>query len=515
MKKTRILIVEDENIVALDIEQGLVRRGYEVPAVTDSGESAIRLSGLLKPDLILMDIQLKGEMDGIAAAARIRDLYSIPVLFLSANSDEATLQRSKGSEPVGYVLKPFDEQELHTAIEITLHKYKAQEQILHRTEEQLRQAQKMEAIGRLAGGVAHDFNNILSVILSYSDMLMENLRPGEPMRNDLEEIQKAGIRAASLTRQLLAFSRQQVLEPRNLNLNEVMIGIEKMLKRMMGEDVQMRFFPKADLDICYVDPGQIEQVLMNLVVNARDAMPQGGQLTIETSNIVLDEPYVAQHPGSSVGAHVVLSVTDTGTGMDKDTQLRIFEPFFTTKPVGEGTGLGLSTVYGIVKQSGGSVWVYSEVGQGTTFKIYFPRSLKENTEVPAAKLSGSKSVGTETVLLVEDEDQVRTLMSGILKRAGYHVLEANNGGEALLICEQHGGTIHLLLTDVVMPRMNGRQLSDRLIKLRPDLRVLFISGYTKNAIIHHGMLDSGIHFLSKPITPEPLLRKVRQVLDIR
>lgn len=392
---------------------------------------------------------------------------------------------------------------------------KRSEDQLRRAEDQLRQSQKMEAIGSLAGGVAHDFNNLLSVILSYSQMLKLQLKQEDPMRADIEEIQSAGERAAGLTRQLLAFSRQQVLEPREFDINSTVMGLEKMLHRLIGEDIELRTVAHAGTPMIHADPGQIEQVIMNLVVNARDAMPRGGKLTIDTSLVELDAAYAAEHIDVVPGPHVMLAVSDTGMGMDKETQARIFEPFFTTKSRDQGTGLGLSTVFGIVKQSGGHIYVSSEVGAGTTMKIYFPRIEARIAEVIAAPAKDMKVLrGSETILLVEDEKPVRDLAGSILRRQGYHVLEAHNGGDALLICEQHNAKIDLLLTDVVMPRMSGRVLTERLQVVRPEMRVLYMSGYTDDAIVHHGVLDSNIAFLHKPLTPDSLARKVREVLEL-
>jgi PAS domain S-box-containing protein len=380
-------------------------------------------------------------------------------------------------------------------------------------EEQLRQSQKLEAIGQLAGGVAHDFNNLLTVILGYADLSLSRLPANEQLCRNLEEIKKAGERAASLTRQLLAFSRKQVLQPRVFALNTIVADLEKMLRRMIGEDIEFRTNLGAGIGNVKADPGQIEQVIMNLVVNARDAMPSGGKLTIETNNVELDETYERQHISAIAGSYVLLAVGDTGTGMDEQTRKHIFEPFFTTKESGKGTGLGLSMVYGIVKQSGGNIWVYSEPGIGTTFKIYLPRVAEPAEKYKHVAAAHHLPTATETVLLVEDAEMVRDLAKEVLETNGYRVLEATNVREALLICEQSRETIHILLTDVVMPEMSGPELVSRLVSTHPEMRVLYMSGYTEDTIVHHGVLEEGTNFIEKPFTPDLLALKVREVLE--
>ncbi|MFN2564473.1 MAG: ATP-binding protein [Gemmatimonadaceae bacterium] len=381
-------------------------------------------------------------------------------------------------------------------------------------EAQFRQAQKMEAVGQLAGGVAHDFNNMLTVILSYSEMLLDALGVDDPNRADLEEIRQAAARAAGLTRQLLAFSRKQVMQPRVLDLNtDVVAGVEKMLRRLIGEDIELVTTLDPELGLVNADPGQLEQIVVNLAVNARDAMPNGGRLTIETANAELGPADAGRHFGAKPGRYVMLAVSDTGTGMSRETLSRMFEPFYTTKEQGKGTGLGLSTVHGIVKQSGGDIWVYSEPWQGTTFKIYLPQ-VEEPVVVSAAVAPKAyQHGGAETILLVEDEPALRSLARKILVSRGYTVLEARAGAEALAVCERAEQPIDLVVTDAVMPGMSGRELAERLAIVRPGLRVLIMSGYTDDDMLRRGILDPRMAFLQKPFTPDALAKKVREVLD--
>lgn len=380
-------------------------------------------------------------------------------------------------------------------------------------EAQFQQAQKMEAVGRLAGGVAHDFNNLLTVIGGFSEMILATVRPADPLHAMAEQIHAAGQRAARLTRQLLAFSRKQILVPSVLNLNAVLTDMQKMLPRLIGEDIEISVRLASDLWPVHADPGQIEQVVMNLVVNARDAMPRGGKLTIETDNVELDQNYLENHPHVVAGSFVRLAISDTGCGMDASTKQRIFEPFFTTKGAEQGTGLGLATVFGIVKQSGGMIDVYSELGIGSTFKIYFPRDQQNAPTAPSSSKPTAATRGNETILLVEDDDGVRLLAQSILRSAGYTVLPASNGGEAILLSEQHQGPIQLMVTDVVMPKMSGRELATRLAPMRPEMKTLFLSGYTDDAVLRHGILAEKMPFLQKPFKTEVLPQKVREVLD--
>ena len=380
-------------------------------------------------------------------------------------------------------------------------------------EEQLRQSQKMEAIGQLAGGVAHDFNNLLTAINGYSSLALQRVDNDSPIKPYLEEVKKAGDRAANLTRQLLAFGRKQILQPLALDLNSVVSDMNKMLRRLIGEDIALMAKLAPDLKKIKADPGQVEQVLINLVVNARDAMPTGGSLTIETANVDLDQEYASRHMGIQPGKFVMLAVSDTGSGMDEATRARIFEPFFTTKAQGKGTGLGLSTVYGIVQQSGGSIWVYSELNQGTSFKVYLPELRNDVSAETVESTTNEIESGSETILLVEDEEIVRGLTTNILEGAGYSVIAAGGGAEAAKLCAGRNEPIDLLLTDVVMPRTSGKEVADQLTKMQPGLKVLFMSGYTDEAIVHHGVLDANVEFIQKPFTPVGLSKKIREVLD--
>ncbi len=407
---------------------------------------------------------------------------------------------------------------------VDLTELRRSERALRQSEEQLRQAQKMDAVGKLAGGIAHDFNNLLMIIRGDSDLMLRRLPAGHPLRPNAEGIREAADQAATLTRQLLAFSRKQVLAPRLVDLNAIVASVHAMLQRLLGETINLVMVTAPDLGGVTADPGQLEQMILNLCVNARDAMPDGGRLTVRTENVDLDEAAAGRWSDGRPGPYVMLEVSDTGAGMDEETRSHLFEPFFTTKEQGKGTGLGLSTVYGIVKQSGGHIAVESEVGRGSTFRIYLPRVAApppaEPRRAPEPATARGSAPGEslapgrgETILLVEDAQRVRAVVREILEMTGYTVLEARHGAEAVEVATRHAGPIHLLVTDVVMPQMSGRELAQRLATLRPDLKVLYMSGYTDDAIVRHGVLASGIAFLSKPFTPDALALKVRELLD--
>lgn len=453
----------------------------------------------------------------------IRHAQDVPAL-LDSFSDENGLtasgtwkhQKKDGSsidvEIISHSLK-FAGKNAKLVLAHDVSERKRAEGALRETEEQLRQVQKLEGVGQLAGGIAHDFNNLLTVIIGFCSLAMREVKAEDPLLVNLTEIKKAADRATSLTRQLLAFSRRQVLQPKILNLDSVVTDMEKMLRRVIGENIDLRVVLEPTLGKVNADPGQIEQIIVNLVVNARDSMRDGGKLTIETDNVHLDEEYVKHHVGAQVGPHVMLAVSDSGHGMEQKTMARIFEPFFTTKELGKGTGLGLSTVYGIVKQSGGNIWVYSELGKGTTFKIYLPRVYDGAQEYDRPADEAKIAEGTETILLVEDEEMLRKLARQTLKGYGYRILEAENGNAAIALSAQNEDAIQLVLTDVIMPGMNGRELANKLMETRPELRVLFMSGYTDDAIVHQGVLDPSANFIQKPFSPDSLAQKVREVLD--
>jgi two-component system cell cycle sensor histidine kinase/response regulator CckA len=463
-------------------------------------------SGMQRKDLLgtnLFDVMPE------SLAAYLRKHEEAVLKTGSENISEDILKDSQGNDRVVMTKKSLltdkdgQKQIVGVVRDITEHK---------NLETQLLQAQKMEAIGILAGGVAHDFNNLLNVINGYSELLLEDLEKGHPAREDIKQIHQAGQRAANLTSQLLAFSRKQILQAVTLDLNSVISQMSTMLRRLIREDIEFEFLAHPDLQPIHADPVQIQQMIMNLAVNARDAMPTGGKLTIETANVDFDETYIREHPVAKPGKYTMMAISDNGVGMEEDTKEHLFEPFYTTKERGKGTGLGLATVYGVVKQSNGFIWVYSEPGKGTTFKIYFPGK-EGGIKSATAQRTESGFRGTETILMVEDETAVRTLACRILKDRGYKVLEAMEGTEALRLAKEYSGEIHMVITDVIMPGSGGARLVAGLEAERPGIKALYISGYTDNAIVHHGILDSNVAFLQKPFTVEGLARKVRDVLD--
>jgi two-component system, cell cycle sensor histidine kinase and response regulator CckA len=509
--KKRVLIVED---LATDAElaQREIRKVLDVGELrcVETREDYLSALSTFLPDLIVSDYQLP-QFDGLAALKLALEYCpDVPFIIVTGSMNEDTAVECMKAGAWDYVIKEHVKR-LGPAIQSAIERQHVKSERV-KLEEQLRMSQKMEAIGSLAGGVAHDFNNLLSVILNYAGFAMEDA--GDRLKDDLLQVKRAAERAAALTRQLLAFSRKQILQPQPLDLNQIAAGLEKMLRRILGEDIDFLQVLAPDVGVVRADPGQIEQVLMNLVVNARDAMPGGGKLTIETSNVEIDQEYAAGYGVIKPGRYVQLAVTDTGSGMDEKTRERIFEPFFTTKEIGKGTGLGLSTVYGIVTQSGGHVLVYSEPGVGTTFRICLPRERAAAVAMPIRSPTVTmRSKGNETILVVEDEEALREVARRILHAAGYDVLTAKDGDEAIELCAGYADDIHLLLTDVVMPRMSGRVLAERLVGARPTLQVLYMSGYTDEAIAHHGALDVGTLFVGKPFTVANLTAKVRKVLD--
>jgi two-component system, cell cycle sensor histidine kinase and response regulator CckA len=506
-KPVRVLVIEDSEDDALLLLRELQRGGYD--PVSQRVETAREMEEALKQrwDLILCDYSLP-QFDPLSALKILEEKeLDIPCIVVSGTVGEAMILKAMQSGAADYLMKG-NLMRLVAAVDRELREA-AGRRDRRRLEEQFRQAQKMEAIGRLAGGVAHDFNNLLTVITGYAELLLIDSEMNESTRSAVHEIKRAAERGGSLTRQLLIFSRKQKLNPRSVNLNDLVSNMEKMLRRLIGEDISLQTALRPDLGAVRTDAGQFEQVIMNMVVNARDAMPDGGKLTIETANVTWTEPQY----GLPAGPYVMLAISDTGIGMDADTRSHIFEPFFTTKEAGKGTGLGLATAYGIIRQSGGSIWLYSEPGQGTTFKVYLPRT-DEPLETAVPEVSRITSMnGSETVLVVEDDPEVRRLICEILRSRGYRVLEGANGEQAFELARSCPDPVPLVVADVILPEMSGPEVVRQLAGWQPGIRALFISGYTDEAMLRHGMLRSGVMFLSKPFLPDDLARKVREVLD--
>jgi PAS domain S-box-containing protein len=627
-----ILVVEDEPVVALDLRTRLTRMGYLVSGMVARGEDAVEFAGTQRPDLILMDIRLRGAMDGISAAEQIRHQFGLPVIYLTAHADEATVERARITEPFGYILKPFDERELRTVIEMALYKYAAERKLreserryattlssigdaviatdpkgrvtfmnpvaeqltgwtlaeasesslktvfnictevtrasvenpidrvlaegivvglanhtilisrdgrefpiddcaapilddhgnlsgavlvfrdvseAHRLNEHLRNSQKMEALGQLAGGIAHDFNNMLTIILNYTELLLNTAGTDHPWSTFLAEIHRAGMRSADLTRQLLTFCRRQLVEPQNIDLNDAILRTEQMLRRIIGEHIELTVRLEKNLGNVRMDPGQLERILVNLCINARDAMGSQGNLLIESFNTTVDADDI---PGLSAGTYRCLRVKDDGHGIPPAIQSRIFEPFFTTKPPGKGTGLGLSSVYGIVQQCGGCITLDSDAGQGATFVVYLPAATGATvTEQQLGNLAFPG--GTETILLVEDESTVRKLSQHILRSCGYTVLEAENGAEAIEIARQHAGQIDIVVTDIVMPIMGARKMLQVIQPYLSNNKVILLSGYSDEDHITDPDSPLEATFIQKPFTIAELTTTVRRVLD--
>jgi signal transduction histidine kinase len=513
-KAAKILIVDDDHTMRLLTRATLEKTGFQVEEAED-GASALEVFRDFHPDLILLDVMMP-KMDGFATCTALRTQLNgeyLPIVIVTGLDDIDSINRAYEAGATDFITKPINWPLLAYRVRYILRASNAFHQ-RKQLEEQLYQSQKMEAVGRLAGGVAHDFNNILTVIRGCSEFILSSLKENAPLYQDAVAVVQASEQAACLTRQLLAFSRKQLLQPKVFDLNKVVAAMGKMFRRIIGEDIELHSILGSENMAVKADPGQLEQVVMNLVINARDAMPQGGRLTLETIRVFLDEAYCRLHVDVTPGPYVLLAISDTGLGMDTATQARIFEPFFTTKDKERGTGLGLATVHGIIRQSEGFIWVYSEPGQGTTFKIYLPEAQEKVAEQGKASAPVADSwQGQETVLVVEDEELVRRVARRILQNYGYTILEASTGKEALVIGEEYSGPIHLLLTDVMMPEMGGKELVDHWKDQHPETKIIFTSGYTENAIVHNGNLEPDIHFIQKPYRPHALARKVREVLD--
>ena len=518
-EEIKILILEDTATDAELIERELRRAGIVfISRRVDTRDAFVTALREFAPAIVLSDYSLP-QFSGPEALHLLKQMGNVaPFILITGSLTEEVAVECMKDGAHDYILKTSLTR-LPSAVRSALEKVKTieekrrAEKALRLSEEQLRMSQKLEAIGQLAGGVAHDFNNLLTVISGYSELVLNRLTESDDNRPKVQEIKRAAERASTLTRQLLAFSRKQVLQPELFDLNHLVSDMSKMLRRLIGENIEMTTVI-GQTALVNADPGQLEQVLMNLVVNARDAMPDGGLLTIETARVEIDEVYASSHLSVQPGPYVMMAVSDTGCGMDAETRKHIFEPFFTTKEQGKGTGLGLSTVYGIVQQSGGNIWLYSEPGHGTVFKIYLPAATEPEAQSMTIPDEGELPRGTETVLIVEDEPQIRALAFDCLAQYGYYVLGAANGVEALQLIESSPGRpIDLVLTDVVMPNLSGRELSERVTVLQPSAKVLFMSGYTNDSVMKHGILDGATWFIQKPFTLESLVRRVREVLD--
>ncbi len=529
MKTIHILLIEDdaddcflmqkllsgEDSFLLEKLEGAMMSKSERYEVVTTGQlaSGIDLLSKRKFDLIILDLTLP-DSQGFETLTKIHQFVpNTPIIIMTGLKDDQMAEKSVRHGAQDYLLKgEIDTKTLLRSIRYSLERQKG-EDALRLSEERLRHAQKMDALGRLAGGIAHDFNNILSAVLGFSELTLRKLEGNNPIRRYVEEIKKAGERAAVLTRRLLTMTRAQMVQPRILDLNAVVLDMKKMFHRLIGEDIELVTHLDEALWQTKADPGQVEQIILNLVINSRDAMPVGGKLILETQNITIDSSESQPDLTITAGSYVLLSVSDTGAGMTDEIKGHLFEPFFTTKAPGKGTGLGLSTVYGIVSQLGGFINVFSEPGQGSTFRIYFPRFTAGVEKLVETPRDENRPRGRETVLLVEDEDMVRTLVKEILQREGYTVLEAHDGTEAVHLCQQQVGPVHLLVTDVVMPHMSGRELAEKVLLLHPETRVLFMSGYTDNISLQSGILKKETSFIAKPFTPDLLASKVREVLQ--
>jgi two-component system cell cycle sensor histidine kinase/response regulator CckA len=495
------------------VETELRQGGYEPSFECILAEAQLHAALPGNWDIAISDFAV-GDFGALAALRIIQERgVDLPLMVVSGNIKDADALSALKAGAADHLTRR-NLMRLNAAVEREIRAARLRRE-RNRLEEQFRQAQKMEAVGRLAGGVAHDFNNLLTVITGYSDMLLSGRDLKEAQRTALEEIRRSAERGGALTHQLLAFSRRQPLEARMVPINDLVIQIEKMLRRLIGEDIDLVTIPAAAHDVVEADPGRLEQVIMNMVVNARDAMPNGGKLTIETGMVQLSETFSAKQLGVVPGEYVTISITDTGIGMDETTQSHLFEPFFTTKNPGRGTGLGLATAYGIIRQSGGAIRILSQVGLGTTVRVYLPPAQSKVSATPEKVAQQGPLTGAETVLLVEDEARVRKLIVDVLTSRGYRVLEATRGEEALRLCKVYKGEIDLAVIDVVMPEISGPELVRQIAPLRPRMNVLYISGYTDEAIVHHGIPESGAAFLQKPFLPDALARKVREVLDSR